>query len=204
MTTPYKHEPFTNFQDQSNVEEFKKALATVNEYLGKDYPLVINGEKVETEAKIVSINPADKEEVVGKVSKASQEHAEQAIEAAAKAFEEWRYTSPEERAAVLFRAAAKVRRRKHEFSALLVKEAGKPWNEADADTAEAIDFMEYYARQMVELAKGKLGQQPRRREEPICLHTDQRNGRHSAMELPLCDYGGNDGGTDRNGQHGRS
>lgn len=72
MTTPYKHEPFTNFQDQSNVEEFKKALATVNEYLGKDYPLVINGEKVETEAKIVSINPADKEEVVGKVSKASQ------------------------------------------------------------------------------------------------------------------------------------
>ncbi len=104
MTTPYKHEPFTNFQDQSNVEEFKKALATVNEYLGKDYPLVINGEKVETEAKIVSINPADKEEVVGKVSKASQEHAEQAIEVAAKAFEEWRYTSPEERAAVLFRA----------------------------------------------------------------------------------------------------
>lgn len=108
MTTPYKHEPFTNFQDQSNVEEFKKALATVNEYLGKDYPLVINGEKVETEAKIVSINPADKEEVVGKVSKASQEHAEQAIEANfAKAFEEWRYTSPEERAAVLFRVPPK-------------------------------------------------------------------------------------------------
>ncbi|MEK3809404.1 L-glutamate gamma-semialdehyde dehydrogenase [Bacillus sp. FSL R7-0685] len=155
MTTPYKHEPFTNFQDQNNVEAFKKALATVSEYLGKDYPLVINGERVETEAKIVSINPADKEEVVGRVSKASQEHAEQAIQAAAKAFEEWRYTSPEERAAVLFRAAAKVRRRKHEFSALLVKEAGKPWNEADADTAEAIDFMEYYARQMIELAKGK-------------------------------------------------
>lgn len=63
MTTPYKHEPFTNFQDQNNVEAFKKALATVSEYLGKDYPLVINGERVETEAKIVSINPADKEEV---------------------------------------------------------------------------------------------------------------------------------------------
>lgn len=60
MTTPYKHEPFTNFQDQNNVEAFKKALATVSEYLGKDYPLVINGERVETEAKIVSINPAIK------------------------------------------------------------------------------------------------------------------------------------------------
>ncbi|OPG93908.1 hypothetical protein B2I22_00020, partial [Bacillus spizizenii] len=58
-------------------------------------------------------------------------------------------------AAVLFRAAAKVRRGNHEFSALLVKDAGTPWNEADADTAEAIAFMEYYARQMIELAKGK-------------------------------------------------
>ena len=110
---------------------------------------------MKTENKIVSINPANKEEVVGTVSKATQDHAEKAIQAAAKAFETWRYTDPEERAAVLFRAAAKVRRKKHEFSALLVKEAGKPWNEADADTAEAIDFMEYYARQMIELAKGK-------------------------------------------------
>ena len=58
------------------------------------------------------------------------------------------------RADILFRAAAIVRRRKHEFSAILVKEAGKPWNEADADTAEAIDFMEYYARQMLKLKDG--------------------------------------------------
>lgn len=195
MTTPYKHEPFTNFQDQNNVEAFKKALATVSEYLGKDYPLVINGERVETEAKIVSINPADKEEVVGRVSKASQEHAEQAIEAAAKAFEEWRYTSPEERAAVLFRAAAKVRRRKHEFSALLVKEAGKPWNEADADTAEAIDFMEYYARQMIELAKGKPVNS-REGEKNQYVYTDWCNSCYSALELLVCDYGRNNSSAD--------
>ncbi|MCM3212170.1 L-glutamate gamma-semialdehyde dehydrogenase [Bacillus licheniformis] len=156
MTTPYKHEPFTNFGIEENRKAFEKALETVNnEWLGQSYPLVIDGERYETENKIVSINPANKEEVVGTVSKATQDHAEKAIQAAAKAFETWRYTDPEERAAVLFRAAAKVRRKKHEFSALLVKEAGKPWNEADADTAEAIDFMEYYARQMIELAKGK-------------------------------------------------
>ncbi|PNB75880.1 1-pyrroline-5-carboxylate dehydrogenase, partial [Pseudomonas sp. FW305-BF6] len=61
---------------------------------------------------------------------------------------------PEVRADILFRAAAIIRRRKHEFSALLTKEAGKPWNEADADTAEAIDFLEFYARQMLQLKDG--------------------------------------------------
>merc|ERR1711974_112571 len=67
------------------------------------------------------------------------------------AFKTWKKVKPEVRADVLFRAAAIIRRRKHEFSALLTKEAGKPWNEADADTAEAIDFLEYYGRQMLRL-----------------------------------------------------
>lgn len=155
MTTAYKHEPFTDFSIEENRIAFEKALSNVNEIMGKAYPLVINGEKITTEDKIVSYNPANKEEVVGIVSKAKKEHASMAIEAAAEAFEEWRYWNPEERANILFRAAAIIRRKKHDFSALLVKEAGKPWNEADADTAEAIDFLEYYGRQMIELAKGK-------------------------------------------------
>lgn len=68
---------------------------------------------------------------------------------------------PEVRADILFRAAAIIRRRKHEFSALLVKEAGKPWKEADADTAEAIDFLEYYGRQMLEIKDGvKVNSRP--------------------------------------------
>jgi len=45
-----------------------------------------------------------------------------------------------------------MRRRKHEFSALMVLEAGKTWYEADADTSEAIDFLDYYARQAVRIA----------------------------------------------------
>ncbi|TSB44993.1 L-glutamate gamma-semialdehyde dehydrogenase [Alkalicoccobacillus porphyridii] len=156
MTTPYRHEPFTDFSVKENQAAFEKALKTVNkEWLGKEYPLVINGERITTEDKIVSYNPAKKDEVVGTVSKATKELAEKAVNAAAEAFKTWRYTSPEGRANILFRAAAIVRRQKHEFSALLVKEAGKPWKEADADTAEAIDFMEYYARQMIDMAKGK-------------------------------------------------
>lgn len=74
--------------------------------------------------------------------------------AAQQAYTDWKKWDPEARADILFKAAAIVRRRKHEFSAYLVYEAGKPWNEADADTAEAIDFLEYYGRQMVELKKG--------------------------------------------------
>src|SRR5699024_9058166 len=93
-------------------------------------------------------------EVLGYVSKANEKLAEQAMQTADATFETWRKTDPALRADILFRAAAIVRRRKHEFSAHLIKEGGKPWNEADADTAEAIDFLEYYGRQMLKLKDG--------------------------------------------------
>ncbi|WP_100402030.1 L-glutamate gamma-semialdehyde dehydrogenase [Bacillus sp. FJAT-42315] len=151
---PYKHEPFTDFSQEENKKAYEEALALVQGYLGQDYPLVIGGEKITTEDKITSYNPADKQEVIGRVSKASQELAEQAMQAAVETFETWKKVKPEVRADVLFKAAAIIRRRKHEFSALLTKEAGKPMNEADADTAEAIDFLEFYARQMLQIKDG--------------------------------------------------
>ncbi|WP_066298854.1 L-glutamate gamma-semialdehyde dehydrogenase [Bacillus sp. FJAT-29937] len=151
---PYKHEPFTDFSIEENKNAYLEAIQYVEGYLGQDYPLVIGGEKVTTDSKIVSYNPANKQEVIGSVSKASQDLAEKAMQAAVTAFESWKKVKPEVRADVLFKAAAIIRRRKHEFSALLTKEAGKPWNEADADTAEAIDFLEYYARQMLRIKDG--------------------------------------------------
>lgn len=154
MVQPYKHEPFTDFSDERNKEAFLTGLKTVESYLGQDYDLVIGGERISTEDKIVSYNPANKSEVIGRVSKANKELAEKAMQVAYETFQTWRKTKPEMRADILLKAAAIVRRRKHEFSALLVKEAGKPWREADADTAEAIDFMEYYARQMLKLKDG--------------------------------------------------
>lgn len=151
---PYKHEPFTDFTNEENKKAYQEALQKVEGYLGQDYPLYIGAEKVTTDEKIVSYNPADKKEVIGRVSKASRDHAEKAMQEASAAFESWKKVKPEIRADVLFKAAAIIRRRKHEFSALLTKEAGKPWNEADADTAEAIDFLEFYARQMLKLKDG--------------------------------------------------
>ena len=154
MIQPYKHEPLTDFSVEENREAYLEALKTVEGYLGRNYDLVIGGEKVITEEKIVSCNPSNKEEVIGRVSKANQELAEKAMQAAVEAFKTWKKTKPEVRADVLFKAAAIIRRRKHEFSALMTKESGKPWREADADTAEGIDFLEYYGRQMLALKDG--------------------------------------------------
>lgn len=153
MVVDYRPEPFTNFNDEKNQQEFSAALRAVEQELGKEYPIIINGERITTEAKITSVNPSQKSEIVGIVSKADQELAEKAMQAAAQKFEEWKAIPGSHRARYLFKAAAILRRRKHEFSAWLVHEAGKSWAEADADTAEAIDFMEFYGREMIRLSE---------------------------------------------------
>lgn len=155
MVTPYQHEPFTNFKDKENRKEFIAALKKVEEELGKEYPLVINGKRIYTEDKLISVNPGKKEQIIGKVSKATKQHIDLAMKGALQAFQTWRKMPAKARADVLFRAAAITRRRKHEISAWLVYDAGKPWDQADGDTAEGIDFLEYYGRQMLEIAEGK-------------------------------------------------
>lgn len=152
---PYKHEPFTDFSVEENYKKYVEALKVVESELGKEYPLIIGGERITTEEKITSYNPANKTEVIGKVSKANKEIAEKAMQIADETFNTWRKVDPEVRAEILFKAAAIVRRRKCELSAWLTKEAGKPWAQADGDIAEGIDFLEYYGRQMLDLAKGK-------------------------------------------------
>ena len=150
---PYHPEPFTNFSHPEEARAFDEALRKARGELGLRVPLVIGGERIDAERTTTSINPSRKDEVVGIVAKADREHADRAVRAAIDAYRTWSKTSPEARAALLFRTAAILRRRKHEFSAWLTIEAGKVRAEADADTAEAIDFMEYYGRQMVAMAK---------------------------------------------------
>jgi 1-pyrroline-5-carboxylate dehydrogenase len=76
----------------------------------------------------------------------------QAIETAWEYFPEWSQTRAEDRVVKLLKTAAILRDRKLEFDAWLVFEAGKTWPEAEAEVAEAIDFCEYYAREMRRLA----------------------------------------------------
>lgn len=154
MLTEYRNEPFTNFSLPENKAAMEAALALVASQKGRHYPLRINGVAVDTEAKITSVNPSCIKEVVGTVARANTDLAEKAVQAAVMAFKNWKQVEPETRARLLFKAAAILRRRKFEYSAWLVEEAGKNWAEADADTAEAIDFMEYYGREMLRYAEG--------------------------------------------------
>lgn len=150
--TPFRNEPFTDFSKADNKAAFESALQRVESELGLHYPIVIGGERIATARTLASLNPSFAEQVVGKVSLADAELADRAIRTAALAFESWKQWDASARARLLYKAAAIMRRRKHEFSAWLVYEAGKTWPEADADTAEAIDFMEFYGREMERLA----------------------------------------------------
>ncbi len=153
MKKPYANEPFTDFSLPQNVQAFRAGLDQVRAQLGRTYPLIIGGEKIFTDEVIVSRNPAEPTQVIGRVSQATPELADRAVREAARAFDHWRRIAPAERARYLFSAARIMRERKHLFSALLVLEAGKTWVEADVDTAEAIDFLEFYGREMLRLGK---------------------------------------------------
>src|SRR5207247_1049773 len=120
--------------------------------LGGEYPLIINGRVVETRGKIVSRNPSHKAQVVGTTAAATAEDAAEAIDAARRAFPRWSRTEPNYRAEYLELVAAEMRSRRFELAAWEVYETGKPWAEADADVAEAIDFCTYYAAEMRRLS----------------------------------------------------
>jgi 1-pyrroline-5-carboxylate dehydrogenase len=153
MLTEFRNEQFTDFSVSNEQDAMKAALAKVKAQLGKKYPLVIGGKKIETEETIVSTNPANPKEEIARVSKATTEHAEQAMKAAQEAFKTWSLVPPYERARYLFKVASLMRTRKHELSAWLIYEIGKSWAEADGDVAEAIDFAEFYGREMCRLGQ---------------------------------------------------
>lgn len=154
----YRNAPLTNFSEQTNQDKMRAALREMHARLGKEYPLVINGEKLSTGKTIASINPSSPDNVVGAVTEAGIAEAERAVKAARDAFEKWRWTSFEERAQLLERAAAIMDRRRFELSALEVFEVGKPWTEADGDIREAIDFCLFYAQQMRLIGRPRLTQ----------------------------------------------
>lgn len=150
---PYQTEPLTDFTKAENIKKYEEGLRLVESYLGQTYPIIIDGQRMKTTKTMVSLNPAKHQEIVGIIHQAGIPEAELAMQAALKTFETWKKVDPKVRADVLFKAANLLRKRKFEFAALMTKEAGKPWSEADADVAEAIDFLEYYGRQMLALTR---------------------------------------------------
>jgi 1-pyrroline-5-carboxylate dehydrogenase len=152
---PFVNEPFYDFRQEDNARKMRAAIERVRGQLGREYDLIIGGQRVKTTDKIQSLNPSRPSQIVGLHQKAGKEHVEPAIQAALKAFESWKYTSIEERASLLFRAADRMRERKMDYMAWLVFEVSKNWGEADADISETIDFCEFYAREALRFAQSK-------------------------------------------------
>jgi 1-pyrroline-5-carboxylate dehydrogenase len=147
--TEFKNEPLTDFNVPANRKAMEEAIRTVEGQLGRTYKIVIGGREMEGDGTFSSTNPSRPDQVVGVFPKATVELADAAVKSAYTAFQTWSRTPARDRAELLFRLAGILRGRKHEFSAWMVHEAGKNWPEADGDTAEAIDFCEFYGREML-------------------------------------------------------
>jgi 1-pyrroline-5-carboxylate dehydrogenase len=152
MLPEFKNEAFLDFADPEQRRRQGVAITAVEARLGAEHALVIGGERVTMRDKFRSLDPSDPARIVGVFQRGGEAEARRAVEVADRAFGTWRFVPTRERAAVLLRAAAAMRRRRYELNALLMLEVGKSWAEADADTAEAIDFCEFYAREAIRLS----------------------------------------------------
>jgi RHH-type proline utilization regulon transcriptional repressor/proline dehydrogenase/delta 1-pyrroline-5-carboxylate dehydrogenase len=153
LQATFENHPPVDFSRGENREKMTKALQEVQTQLGRHFPLVIGGEKVETAEKITSVDPAKFTRVVGTSGSGTKEHAELAVQAAKQAFPSWWSFGAEARANCLRRAAEHLQRRFFEVAAWEVYECGKTWREATADVDEAIDFLRYYAEQALSLQR---------------------------------------------------
>lgn len=151
----FQNEPLVDFKNEEVRKLMEEAIRKTESEFGKEHEMIIGGKRIKSDEKFKSINPSKKDEVVGIFQKGKEEHAEEALKTAWCTFKTWKYVSAEKRAEYLFKIADVLRKRRFEFNSYLILEVGKNWFEADADTAEAIDFCEYYAREALKYDKGQ-------------------------------------------------
>lgn len=149
----FRNEPLADFSREENRRAMERALQEVTGRLGSTYPMIIDGQKIASAKTIDSVDPSQFQRVVGRCAAGSAENAISAVEAANRAYSGWRNLSAQNRADYLFQCARILRRRRWELSAWEVYECGKQWRESDADVAEAIDYCEYYAREILRLSR---------------------------------------------------
>jgi RHH-type transcriptional regulator, proline utilization regulon repressor / proline dehydrogenase / delta 1-pyrroline-5-carboxylate dehydrogenase len=153
---PFENEPTLELRRADARESLVGALRELDAKLPLEVPVLAGGERDVPAGgpSFASTDPGEPERVVAVAARGGADAAGAAVRAATEAFPAWRDRTAAERAAVLVGAAAVIRERRLELAALQVRECAKPWAEADADVCEAIDFLEYYAREAVRLADG--------------------------------------------------
>ncbi len=145
----FKNERYTDWSKPGNRKKQEDSIGRLEDETGREYSNIIGGDRVTSEEKFNSLNPSEPNHVVGVFQRGTPTDALFALDAAWKAFEEWRWVPPDKRASHLFKAAKIMRKRRFELNAAEILEVGKTWPEADADVAEAIDFLEFYGREML-------------------------------------------------------
>jgi RHH-type proline utilization regulon transcriptional repressor/proline dehydrogenase/delta 1-pyrroline-5-carboxylate dehydrogenase len=161
LMNSFENVPNTDFSREPNRRQMSAALAQVRAAAGREIPLLINGERVTTGQWKESLNPSRPKEVVARVAQADAGSVDRAVQAAAQAFQSWRRVPAEDRADTLFCLADLMQKRRYELAAWQALECGKPWREADADVSEAVDYCNYYGKEMIRLAE-----HPRNRDIP--------------------------------------
>ena len=152
--TEFTNEPLRDFSRAEHRTAFVQSIEEVRSQLGRRWPVVGRQESSE-ENLLISKNPSRPDEIIGLVQAASVEEVGRAVTRAQRAWLHWREQPVEVRAQTLLRAASLMRARRDRLAAWELFECGKPWREADADLAEAIDFLEFYAAEWRRLAPTK-------------------------------------------------
>jgi RHH-type transcriptional regulator, proline utilization regulon repressor / proline dehydrogenase / delta 1-pyrroline-5-carboxylate dehydrogenase len=146
MAEVFHNEPPIDFARRANRERFAQTLENVRAQFKERSRKGSSGQWLE------SVNPANPKEIVGRVRVTGVDETQETIERAVRFFSEWRRVPAEERARILTKAADIMRAKRWELAAWEVFEVGKGWREADADVIEAIDYLNYYAGEMLRLA----------------------------------------------------
>jgi RHH-type proline utilization regulon transcriptional repressor/proline dehydrogenase/delta 1-pyrroline-5-carboxylate dehydrogenase len=149
----FSNEPILELRRRPARDSLVAALSELDARLPLAVPVLIGGD-AGAAAGIESTDPGTPSRLVAEAGAAGEAEAGAAVEAAERGFRDWGSRPASERAEVLRGAAARLRERRLELAALQVRECAKPWPEADADVCEAIDFLEYYAREAIALESG--------------------------------------------------
>ncbi len=152
---PFQNEPLLDFGTEAERDRMRTEVEKVRAQLGRSYPLIIGGRRMQSDNVFLSRDPADPGSVVGEIAMGSAKDADAAVQEARKAFGAWSRVAAWERAALLLRAGDILRQRRRELLAWLAFEVGKNFDQADGEIAEAIDHFEWNARQLLALNQGK-------------------------------------------------
>lgn len=163
----FVNEPHSDFSQAARRAAMQEAIEKVRALAGRTWK-TSHGEFRLSGPLMESRNPAHPDAVVASIQGAAVADVAKAVESVLSSSAEWRSRPAAERIAVMRRAAVRMRERRYELAAWEIVEVGKPWREADADVAEAIDFLEFYASQMSRFASPlQLGHYPGERNHRV-------------------------------------